>query len=134
MKGYARRREKHIPRRERDRDRDTERKTLSGWQIPSVLKLHPACLLSPQQSVGDAESCSCRQLVAPAVLEFSFLLTPVCLERSRWAVKLCGILLGAGTQEEMMGQLLWGSESSICSPPSQSHSLAPSCLSGRKGW
>lgn len=51
MKGYPRRREKHIKRQERETDRDTERKALSGWGIPSVLKRHPACLLSPQQTV-----------------------------------------------------------------------------------
>ena len=46
---------------------------------------------------------SCRQLVAVTLLECSSALTHVCLERSRWAVKLCGTLLSAEAGGEMVG-------------------------------
>ena len=45
-------------------------------------------------------------------------------------MKLCGILLSAGAEGEMMGQLLWGSESSICSPPVSHAAWLPAALVG----
>ena len=123
-------REAHTKARERDRQRYREKDT-ERLGNSKHFEMSPGLSLVPTADCAEGvESRSCRQLVVPAVLEFSFLLTPVCLERSRWAMKLCGILLDAGTEGEMMGQPLWGSESSVCSPPSQSRSLAPCCLVG----
>lgn len=76
---------------------------LSCRKTLSVLKFYPTCFFSPQQALlKDVESqlqtagCAC-----PAGVLISFL-APVCLERNRWAVKLCGTLLSTGAGRKMV--------------------------------
>lgn len=69
----------------------------------SVLKFHPPASPPHSRLREDAEAQLQRARCGHSAGVLVSVLTPVCLERSGWAVKLCGTLLSFGAGGEVAG-------------------------------